>query len=290
MAVRPIWRGHLRLALVSCPVALYNARHDRTSIRFNLINPDTGNRIRMITQDAETGKELERRDLVKGYEFRKNQYLLLNDEDLNSVKVESSAVMTVEKFVDADSIDPVYYDAAYHLAPDGNAGRDIYAVLREAIAKTGKVALSRVVISQRERTIALRPADGGLMAHTLYEERDLNSGQELFEGMDGIKVDPEMVELATQLVQRQAGKYDASDLEDRYETRLRALIDAKLKGEGIDAAEEPEIVTSNVVDLMATLRKSLGQVDEEEPAAAKKKAAPKRSAAQAATKPSRKRA
>jgi DNA end-binding protein Ku len=290
MAARPIWRGHLRLALVSCPVALYNARHDRTSIRFNLINPDTGNRIRMITQDAETGKELERRDLVKGYEFRKNQYLLLNDEDLNSVKVESSAVMTVEKFVDADSIDPVYYDAAYHLAPDGDAGRDIYAVLREAIAKTGKVALSRVVISQRERTIALRPADGGLMAHTLYEERDLNSGQELFEGMDGIKVDPEMVELATQLVQRQAGKYDASDLEDRYETRLRALIDAKLKGEGIDAAEEPEIVTSNVVDLMATLRKSLGQVDEEEPAAAKKKAAPKRSAAQAATKPSRKRA
>jgi DNA end-binding protein Ku len=289
MAVRPIWRGHLRLALVSCPVALFNARHDRTSIRFNLINPDTGNRIRMITQDAETGKELERRDLVKGYEFRKNQYLLLNDEDLNSVKVESSAVMTVEKFVDADSIDPVYYDAAYHLAPDGNAGRDIYAVLREAIAKTGKVALSRVVISQRERTIALRPADGGLMAHTLFEERDLNSGQELFEGMDGIKVDPEMVELATQLVQRQAGKYDASDLEDRYETRLRALIDAKLKGEGIDAAEEPEIVTSNVVDLMATLRKSLGQVDEDEPAA-KKKAAPERSAAQAATKPSRKRA
>jgi DNA end-binding protein Ku len=289
MAARPIWRGHLRLALVSCPVALYNARHDRTSIRFNLINPDTGNRIRMITQDAETGKELERRDLVKGYEFRKNQYLLLNDEDLNSVKVESSAVMTVEKFVDADSIDPVYYDAAYHLAPDGDAGRDIYAVLREAIAKTGKVALSRVVISQRERTIALRPADGGLMAHTLFEERDLNSGQELFEGMDGIKVDPEMVELAMQLVQRQAGKYDASDLEDRYETRLRALIDAKLKGEGIDAAEESEIVTSNVVDLMATLRKSLGQVDEEEPAA-KMKAAPKRSAAQAATKRSRKRA
>ena len=147
MAARPIWRGHLRLALVSCPVALYNARHDRSSIRFNLINPDTGNRIRMITQDAETGKELERRNLVKGYEFRKNQYLLLNDEDLNSVKVESSAVMTVEKFVDADSIDPVYYDAAYHLAPDGNAGRDIYAVLRGAIAKTGKVALSRVVIT-----------------------------------------------------------------------------------------------------------------------------------------------
>jgi DNA end-binding protein Ku len=293
MAVRPIWRGHLRLALVSCPVALYNARHDRTSIRFNLINPETGNRIRMITQDAETGDELERRSLVKGYEFRKNQYLLLSDEELQSVKVESSSVMTVEKFVDADSIDPVYYDAAYHLAPDGDAGRDVYAVLREAIAKTGKVALSRVVISQRERTVALRPADGGLMAHTLYEDRDLNSGQELYEGMDRIKIDPEMVQLATQLVQRQSGKYDASDLEDRYETRLRALIDAKLKGEGLDAPEEPQIATSNVVDLMAALKKSLGQAPEQKAEkAARKKAAPKRpaAAAQAASKPSRKRA
>src|ERR1700761_890610 len=141
MAARPIWRGHLRLALVSCPVALYNARHDRAGIRFNLTNPDTGNRIRMVTQDAETGKELERRDLVKGYEFRKNQYVLLNDEDFDSVKVESSSVMNIEKFIDTDSIDPVYYDAAYYAAPDGEAGRDVYAVLREAIAKTGRTAL-----------------------------------------------------------------------------------------------------------------------------------------------------
>jgi DNA end-binding protein Ku len=191
-----------------------------------------------------------------------------------------------QKFVDSDSIDPVYYDAAYYLAPDGDAGRDVYAVLREAIAKTGKTALARVVISQRERTIALRPADGGLMAHTLYEDRDLNSGQELYEGMDGIKLDPEMVQLATQLVQRQSGKYDASDLEDRYETRLRALIEAKLKGEGLDAAEEPQIATSNVVDLMAALKKSLGDLSDEKPGKAprKKAAAKKQAAAQAASK------
>ena len=137
---RPTWRGHLRLALVSCPVALYNARHGRAGIRFNLINPDTGNRIRMITQDAETGKEVERSALVKGYEFRKNEYVLLSDEDFDSVKVESSSVISIEKFVDTDSIDPVYYDAAYYLAPDGDAGRDVYAVLREAIAKTSKTA------------------------------------------------------------------------------------------------------------------------------------------------------
>jgi DNA end-binding protein Ku len=259
MASRPIWRGHLRLALVSCPIALYNARHDRGGIRFNMINPETGNRIRMVTQDAETGKELERRDLVKGYEFKKNTYLLLTDEDFDSVKVESSSVMTVEKFVAADSIDPMYYDASYFMAPDGKAGDDVYAVLREAITKTGMVALSRVVISQRERTIALRPIDDGLMAHTLYEERDLNSSKELFEDVVGLKPDPEMVQLATQLIQRQAGRYDPSDLEDRYETRVRAMIDAKLKGEGVDIAEAEAPAQSNVIDLMAALKKSLGQ-------------------------------
>src|ERR1700733_900544 len=125
MPARPIWRGHLRLALVSCPVALWNARHERASIKFNMINPETGNRVRMVTQDAETSKELQRRDLVKGYEFRKDQYLLLSEDDFDSVKVESSEVMTVEKFVDTGSIDPVHYDSSYFLAPDGKAGVDV---------------------------------------------------------------------------------------------------------------------------------------------------------------------
>ena len=160
MAARPIWRGHLRLALVSCPVALWNAKHDRATIRFNLINPETGNRIRMMTVDAETDEELQRRDLVKGYEFRKNQYLLLHDEDFDSVKVESSSVMNIEKFVEIDSIDPIYYASSYYLAPDGDAGRDVYAVLREAIAETGRVALARVV--DRAAGADDRPArDGG---------------------------------------------------------------------------------------------------------------------------------
>jgi DNA end-binding protein Ku len=200
---------------------------------------------------------------VKGYEFKKNHYLIVTDEDLESVKVETSAVMTVEKFVDAGSIDPMYYDAAYFMAPDGRVGDDVYAVLREAINSTGKVALSRVVIAQRERTIALRPMGLGLMAHTLYEERDLNSSQELFDDAAKAKTDPEMVALARQLIQRQSGDYDASDLEDRYETRLRAMLDAKLKGEGVDLQEEEEPADrGNVIDLMAALKKSLGQTAE----------------------------
>jgi DNA end-binding protein Ku len=180
MAQRPIWRGHLRLALVSCPVALYNAKHDRASIRFNMINPTTGHRIRMMIVDAETDEEVQRRDLVKGYEFSKDRYLLLTDEDLDSVKVESSSMMAIEKFVETNSMDPIYYASSYYVAPDGEAGRDVYAVLCKAIAEAGRVALARVVIGQRERTIALRSVPGGLVAHTLDEQRDINDARSIF--------------------------------------------------------------------------------------------------------------
>ena len=291
MPARPIWRGHLRLALVSCPVALWNAKHDRATIRFNMINPETGNRIRMKTVDAETDQEVQRRDLVKGYEFRKDQYILISDADFDSVKVESSSVMNIEKFVEADSIDPIYYNFSYYLAPDGDAGRDVYAVLLRAIAETGKVALARVVVGQRERTIALRSMPGGLVAHTLDEQRDINDAQSIFGGAAEIKTDPEMVALAKQLIQRQTTTYDPSDLEDRYETRLRAMIDAKLKGEGIDVSEPEEPDRTNVVDLMAALKKSLAQ--EETPKKAARPSAPskpKRAVASQAAKPGRKRA
>ncbi len=291
MAQRPIWRGHLRLALVSCPVALFAAKHERNAIRFNMINPETGNRIRMITADAETGKELARRDLVKGYEFAKNRYLLLTDADFDSVKVESSSIMTIEKFVDADSIDPVYYDESYYLAPDGDAGADVYAVLRDAIAQTGRVALARVVIAQRERTIGIRATDQGLVAQTLSEQRDMNNASDLFSAKSGEKSDPEMVKLAVQLIDRQTGRYDASDVEDRYETRLRAMIDAKLKGEGVDREQPAPEDRGNVVDLMAALKKSLGQSSEKSPAKEKPAAkAPEKTPAPQAAKSSRKRA
>ena len=291
MPARPIWRGHLRLALVSCPVALWNAKHDRATIRFNMINPDTGNRIRMKTVDGETDQEVQRRDLVKGYEFGKDPYLLLNDTDFDSVKVESSSVMNIEKFVEVGTIDPIYYASSYYLAPDGDAGRDVYAVLLRAIAETGKVALARVVIGQRERTIALRAMPGGLVAHTLDEQRDINDAQSILGDVAEVKTDPEMVALAKQLIQRQTTTYDPSDLEDRYETRLRAMIDAKLKGEGIDVSEPAEPDRTNVVDLMTALKKSLAQEATPKKAAqSSAPAKPKRAAAVQAAKPGRKRA
>ena len=279
MAPRPIWRGHLRLALVSCPVALFNARHDREAIRFNQINPATGNRIKMITQDAGTGQEVRRGELSKGYEFEKGRYLILTDEDFEKVKPDSSSILNVEKFVDAGSIDPVYYDSAYYMAPDGHAGDDVYAVLHEAIKRTGKVALSRVVISQRERTLALRVVDGGLMAHTLYEQRDLNDAKDLFDGVAGQKTDLELVSLAVELIKRQSGPYSPADLEDRYETRLREMIDAKLAGMPMVAEPHAAAPRGNVIDLVAALKKSLAAATksaEEAPKPARAQKAPDR--------------
>ncbi len=286
MALRPIWRGHLRLALVSCPVALFNARHDRETLRFHLINPATGNRVRMVTLDGETGEELRRGELSKGYEFERHRYLLLDEEDFEAARTETSTVMKVDKFVEAGSIDPVYYDASYYMAPDGDAGDDVYAVLQKAFAETGRVALSRVTIARRERAVLIAPVDGGLAVHTLLEGRDLNSASEVFGKALDHPADAEMVALAKQLIVRQAGKYDPADVEDRYETRLRAVIEAKLKGQGLQAAEPEAARPGNVVDLMAALKKSLGQTAEK-PAA---KPARATKAAALATKPARKRA
>ncbi len=256
MDLRPIWRGHLRLALVSCPVALFTARHDRSNLHFNLINPKTGNRVRMVAHDAETNDDLARSDLVKGYEFKKDQYLLMDDEDFEKARIESSSVLTIEKFVDLDSIDPIYFDASYYVAPDGEAGTDVYMVLHEAIQRTRRMALSRVVIGQRERVVALGITGRGMVAHTLHETKDLNDAAAIFDDLPTTKPDPEMVKLATQLIDRQTGKYDPADWDDRYEARLRAVIAAKL--EGRDLEEEPEAQASNVVDLMEALRQSLG--------------------------------
>jgi DNA end-binding protein Ku len=278
MAQHPIWRGHLRLALVSCPVALFSANHERGSLHFHLINPDTGNRIRMVTQDAETGAELSRGDLEKGYEFKKDTYLILTEEDFESARVDSSSTIKIDKFVDIATIDPIYYDTSYYLAPDGDAGRDVFAVLRDAIGSTDKMALARVVIARRERAIGIRPMGKGLVAHTLHEERDLNDPEDLFADLPIGRSDPEMVKLARQLIDRQTGKYDPADVEDRYEARLRAVIEAKLKGEGIDLAETEEPDRGNVVDLMAALKRSLGQGDAAKPSA-KAKATPAKAAA-----------
>jgi DNA end-binding protein Ku len=269
MPSRPIWRGHLRVALVSCPVALYTANRERGTLRFHLINPETGHRVRMITLDAETEQEVSRRDLVKGYEFKKDTYLILTDEDFESARIDSSSTLTVDKFVPAAAIDPIYYDTSYLLAPDGEVGKDVYLVLRQAIAESKRIALSRLVIARRERPVAIMALGRGLVAHTLHEAGDIVNIDDAFSEVPAAGADPEMVKLATQLIDRQTDKYAPSDMEDRYEARLRAVIEAKLKGEGIEPEPEEEPERGKVIDLASALRQSLrqgGKQTEEPPA------------------------
>jgi DNA end-binding protein Ku len=268
---RPIWRGHLRLALVSCPIALHSVIRGSSGLHFHLINPKTGHRVRMVSLDAETDQEVARADLVKGYEFEKDRYVLLDDDDFERAHIDSSSTLTIGKFVDVASIDPIFFDTSYYVAPDGDAGQDVFVVLREAIRKSQAAALSRVVIARRERAVAMIPSGNGLVCHTLHEPNDLWSADPLYEGIDDVKPDPDMVALAGQLIKRQNGKFQPEDTEDRYEARLHQVIDAKLKGEGISSEEPEDADRGNVIDLMAALKASLGQ---EKSTASKKQKAP----------------
>jgi DNA end-binding protein Ku len=273
MAPRPIWRGHLRLALVSCPIALFSVIRGSSGLHFHLINPETGHRIRMVSQDAETDKEVSRQDLVKGYEFEKDRYVLLDDDDFEQARIESSSTLTINKFVAAASIDPIYFDTSYYIAPDDEAGQDVFVVLRDAIRKSATAALSRVVIARRERAVAIMPSGKGMVCHTLHDPHDLWDAEEIWAEIGTEKSDSSMVTLATQLIDRQNGKFRPDDTEDRYEAKLREMIEAKLKGEGITPEQPSEPDRGNVIDLMAALKASLGQ---ETPAAARKKRARKR--------------
>ena len=270
---RPIWRGHLRLALVSCPVALFSVVRGSSGVHFHLINPKTGHRVRMVSQDAETEEEVSRGDLVKGYEFEQDRYVLLDNDDFEQARIESSSTVTITKFVDAVSIEPIFFDTSYYLAPDGEAGQDVFVVLREAIRKSRTAALSRVVVAGRERAIAIIPSSAGLICHTLHEPNDLWNAAPLYEDVAGVKPEADMVALATQLIERQNGRFQPDDTTDRYEAKLREVIDAKLKGEGItpEPASQPD--RGNVIDLMAALKASLGQ---QGAAAPKKRATRKR--------------
>jgi len=254
-AMRPTWEGHLRLSLVTCPVALYTATERAADVHFNLINPKTNNRIRMQTIDAGTGKVVERGDLVKGYEVSKNKYVLFEQEELDAVKLESTRIIDIEEFVDAAAIDRIYWDEPYYLAPAGKTGIEAYAVIRASLEKKAKVALGRVVMHQRERICALEPRDHGILLTTLRTHDEIRSPSEVFD-RNLPKPDSRMLEIAEKIIAQQEADFDPSDFKDRYEDALRDLIARKKKGEKLVSAEEPE-QEDKVVDLMDALRRSL---------------------------------
>jgi DNA end-binding protein Ku len=283
MAHHATWQGHLKLSLVTCPVALYAATDAGSEVHFNLINPETLNRIKMQTVDPDTGP-IERSKLVKGYEVEKGQYVLLTDEEIKSVRLESTKTIDIDRFVPADQIDRVYWDTPYYVAPDGKMGEEPFAVIREAMRRSGQIAIGRVVIGVRERIVALEPRGQGILAYTLRTDDEVRKPDALFSGLSSAKPDPAMIDIAEKIIAQREGPFDPSQFVDRYEAALKTLIAAKKKGAKVKVVAEPE--DTNVIDLMAALRASLEGKDK--PAAPAAKTAPKKAKSPAAKKPARK--
>lgn len=254
-AMRPTWEGHLRLSLVTCPVSLYSATERSADIHFNMINPKTNNRIRMQTVDAGTGKPVERADLVRGFEVSKNKYVLLEKEELDAVRLESTRILDIEEFVDASEIDRIYWDEPYYLAPSGKTGIEAYAVIRAAMEKQKKVALGRVVMHQRERICALEPRDKGILLTTLRTHDEIRATSQVFD-RSLPKPNAQMLQIAEKIIEQQDAKFDPTRFKDRYEDALRDLIAKKKKGKPV-VAEAPEEDDEKVVDLMEALKRSL---------------------------------
>ncbi|MEO8927107.1 MAG: Ku protein [Caulobacteraceae bacterium] len=267
---RPTWRGHLRLSLVTCPVALYPGVASGGDVHFNLINPKTNNRIKMIATDPDSGP-VERGDLVKGYEVERGRYVLLTDEEIKSVRLESTKTIDIERFVAEDEIDRLYWNDPYYLVPDGKLANESFAVIREAMKTAGRIALGRVVMSTRERLVALEPRERGIVAYTLRSHDEVRDPEEAFAGIPATKVDPAMLAIAGKIIEQQEGPFDPAKFTDRYEEALKKMIAAKEKGHKPVAVEDPE--DTNVIDLMAALRASL---------TGKAKSAPKKASAKRA--------
>lgn len=257
-AGRPTWQGHLRLSLVTCPVAMYTATDSRGDVHFNMLHKKTHNRIRMIPTDPDLGP-IERSDIVKGYEYEKGEYIVVTQDEIDSVRLESTRTIDIERFVAASEIDRLYWDNPYFLVPDGKLAAEAYGVIREAMTKEGQVALGRVVMHQRERLLAIEPRDNGMVAWSLRSRREVRDAASYFDAIPDKKPDAAMIQIAQKIIEQKEGPFDPEQFNDRYEDALRALIKEKQKGKGrkVTAPEEPD--DTNVVDLMEALRKSLGK-------------------------------
>ena len=269
MAARASWKGQLRLSLVSCQVKLFPATSASERISFNQLHKETHNRINMKAVDPELGL-VERSDLVRGYEYEPKQYIIIDDADIDAVRIESNHTMNIEAFVDAGEVDVLYQDTPYYLAPDGAMAEETFVVLREALRKSGKVAIARLVLTSRERVVTIGARETGMFVTTLRNPNEVRGTAEYFDNIPVGNPDPEMLDLAQKLIEQKVTTFNPKDYEDRYEQALMAMIREKLKGHNPIIAAAPE--RGNVINLMDALKASLGEA---KPAAkSKTKAAP----------------
>jgi DNA end-binding protein Ku len=271
MAPRAYWKGYLKLSLVSCPIALYPASSSSERVSFNRINKKTGNRLKQQLVDSETGEPVEREDVGRGYEIGKNQYLQVEDEEIEKIQIESTHTVDITSFVPRAEIDDRYLDSAYYIAPTDQVGQEAFAVIRDTIRDKKMVALGRIVLTRREHVIMLEAFDKGLLAVTLkylYEVRDHAA---YFEDVPDLKLPAEMKDLASHIVDSKATHFDPSTFEDHYETALVDMLRAKQAGTMIEP-KKAEAAPQRVINLMDALRASIGAETKKKPAAVSTKA------------------
>jgi len=254
MAPRPNWKGFLKLSLVSCGIALYPATSTKERIRFNIINRETGNRVRYRQVDAETGEDVPQEDRVKGYKAADGSYILLEAEELDEVALESTHTIDIESFVPRKDIDEIYLDEPYYLTPEDEVGLEAFTVIRDAMAATSLVGLARVVMHNHERLLMLEPCGKGIKATALRYEDEIRDTDDYFSDIEDKKIPKDMLELAEHILKTKRTHFEPSKYSDRYEDALKALIRAKEAGKPAPTAPEKP---SNVINLMDALRRSV---------------------------------
>jgi DNA end-binding protein Ku len=281
MASRSTWKGFLKLSLVSCPVQLQPATTRGNRIAFHNLNKATHNRIEMRPHDAESGEEVDRDRLVRGYEVDQGRFVLIEEQDLEAIETEASRTIDLTSFVDRDEIDPIYLDSPYYLAPDGPAADETFRVVHAALEQRKKAGIGRVVIGNRERIVVVETRGEGMLLTTLRTADEIRADREYFAEIPATKPDADMVELATDIITRREGKFDPARFEDRRQAGLKKLVEAKIAGEAPVTPESAEKRPSaTVVDLMAALKRSLQEAQGGK--SAKKPAAKKAPAKKAA--------
>lgn len=282
MAPRANWKGFLRLSLVTCPVALYPATSESEKVSFNQLNRKTGHRIKYAKVDADTGEEVPAEDIVKGYKVDTDTFVEVTKEELENVALESTRTIEIDEFVDRIEIDPRYLIRPYYLRPEGKVGHDAFAVIRETIKEMDKVAIGRLVLTNREHIIALEPLGKGLMGTLLRYPYEVRDPAEYFDEIDDVRVTKDMLDLARHIVEQKSGSFEPDKFEDQYETALVELINQKRAGKPITSKKRPQ--GENVVDLMEALRRSVGGARSAETAPAQKRPAKKAKKASAGQK------
>jgi DNA end-binding protein Ku len=257
MAVRPAWKGYLKLSLVTCGVELSNATTQNEKVSFRILNKATGNTVSRQYTDFVTGKPVDEKNEVKGFEIETDKFLLFEEEEIESVKIESSHTLSLESFVNKSEIEQIYLETPYYLAPSDKVSAEAFAVIRDALAEKKMAGLARMVLYRRERPVVIEALGKGMLLTTLRYDNAVRQPDTVFDGIGKVKVDQEMIDLASHIIDRKKGEFDPSKFEDRYEAALLAMIKAKKAGKKppvVSAAAPP----SNVVNLFDALRKSLG--------------------------------